>query len=214
MSNNGKEQLGYFDHRFGDEEAIVFPNPHYNIARLVLPYRRGATIAHHQAYASGIIPPSELARFLNCQAFVWLVYKEIFGFPFSSDLLSKEIWEGKDGWFVPVGKGQMQKIGDIYFFKPWPVVRDGKLVVDPENAMDYHLAVGTGDFDNGIPRIAHACYTKGAVSIERLTDLTRQIDGHKSRYQEFIGIRRLTDEDNLWKIFLGRHVGNCLYIEN
>lgn len=212
--NKGKMPLGSFDN--GVDSGEIFPelDPAFNLAGLRRPYLVNANPARELAILEGRRQADDIP-FANCQLHLWLIYNHVFGYTLIPDMLSQEIWNMKNGLFVPVDKRkQMHSLGDIYFLKPWPI--EGRSDFDPNDPKRLHVAVGTGIFENGIPEITHTSKETGTAVIELLTDLTKPQGGEKrAKYQKLLGVRRLEGKGKhgSWDYYIGPHIGKYLYIQ-
>lgn len=203
--------LGSFDDRVDAGTIIPELDPAFNLVSLRRPYLVNANPARELAILDGRRAPDGVP-FANCQLHLWLIYHHVFGYTLTPDMLSREIWEMKEGLFVPVGIKEMQTLGDIYFFLPWPI--PGRSDFDHTDPKRLHCAVNIGLFNNGIPLITDNSKEKGTATIRLLTDLTTSTDGSRPSHQKLLGIRRLEGKGThgSWDYYIGSHIGKYLYI--
>lgn len=134
---------------------------------------------------------------LNCVALAHLVIRDLFGYALPPGFQSLELFSDL-AHFEPVAAVEGMEAGDLVWFGVAcpavrledfaPRFRDGELL----NFGDFpvnHVAVCTGDRDNGDPLLLHASYMDGTNAVWALSKFRAY-----ERYGKIYAIRRLRQE--------------------
>ncbi len=131
---------------------------------------------------------------LNCAALGHLVVQKLFAVELPPELDAYEMYTNIGGLFVPVDQAPMQQGDFVWFGRQSPEIpveafipvyaADGDLLNWPEFAV-HHLAIYTGENDNGDPLLLHASPTAVTNEILPLSQFAQC-----PRYAQTYGVSR------------------------